>query len=313
MKRRGWIITIVVAVLVLLFLCLGVVAMLLVAVGETSQIPRVSGPDSVAVIHIEGVIASSSDGGLLVTQTAATPETIIKQIREANKDNRVGAILLRIDSPGGSAAASQEIYREIERSKKPVVASIGDVGASGGYYIATAADEIVASPASVVGSIGVIMTVTNLEELYKKLGIKFIVITKGKYKDIGSESRPMTDEERKVLTDMATIIYEQFIDDVAEGRHMPRQKVAELATGLFWPGSQAKELGLVDQMGNYQDAVRIAGKLGKIEGEPKVISYDRPSFWEVLTQATSEARSPWQQILKALERAAFPAEQGISR
>lgn len=313
MKRRGWIITIVVVILVLLFLCLGAVAMLLVAVGETSRMPRLGRADSVAVIHIEGVIASSSDGGLLTGSTAATPETLIKQIREANKDRRVGAILLRIDSPGGSAAASQEIYREIKRSKKPVVASIGDVGASGGYYIASAADEIVASPASIVGSIGVIMTAVNLEELYKKLGISFVVITKGKYKDIGSESRPMTDEERKILEEQATIIYEQFIDDVAKARNVPREEIAELATGLYWTGSRAKELGLVDQMGNYQDAVRIAGKLGKIEGEPQVISYDQPTFWEILTQATSEARAPWREILKALERAAFPAEQNIPR
>lgn len=313
MKRRGWIITIIVAVLVLLFLCLGVGAILLVAMGETSQISRISGPNSVAVIHIEGVIASSSDGGLLGVSTAATPETVIKQIREANKDRRVGAILLRIDSPGGSAAASQEIYREIKRSKKPVVASIGDVGASGGYYIASAADEIVASPASAVGSIGVIMTAVNLEELYKKLGVKFVVITRGKYKDIGSESRPMTDEERKILEEQATIIYEQFIDDVAKARNMPREKVAELATGLAWPASQAKGFGLVDQIGNYQDAVKRAGKLGKIEGEPQVIRYDQPTFWEILTQATSEARAPWREILKALERAAFPAEQNIPR
>lgn len=313
MKRRGWIIAIVVAILIVLFLCLGVVAILLVAVGGTSQVPRISGPDSVALIHIEGVIASSSDGGLLTAQTAATPETVIKQIREANKDNRVGAVLLRIDSPGGSAAASQEIYREVKRSKKPVVVSVGDLCASGGYYIASGAREIVASPGSLVGSIGVIMTFPNLEELYKKLGIKFVVITKGKYKDIGSETRPMTEEERKILTEAATIVYDQFIDDVAKGRQMPREKVAELATGLFWPGSQAKQLGLVDQLGNYQDAVRRAGKLGKIKGEPNVIRYDKPSLWEILTQATSEVKGPWQKVLKALERAAFPAGQPISR
>jgi protease-4 len=313
MSTRGWITAIVVLIIVFLFLCLGVTALILTGLG-ISTFPPIGRADSVALIHIEGVISSSPQGGLLTISTASTPEAIINQIRSANKDSRVAAILLRIDSPGGSAAASQEVYREVKRSKKPVVASIGDVGASGAYYIASGTKEIIASPASTVGSIGVIMTIPNLQDLYKKLGVSFVVITQGKYKDIGSESRPMTEEERKILTEHTAIVYEQFISDVAAGRGMSKERVRELATGLDWPASQALKLGLVDRLGNYQDALNRAGKLGKIVGEPNVVRYDRPTLLDVLTHALPDARSfSWQSLLRLLERQVFPAERHIPR
>lgn len=312
MKNRGWIIALVILVLVLLFVCLGTLGVLLIAIGGTSM-PRVGGPDSVAVIHIEGVIGASSGGGLLGATASVTPENIIQQLQEADQDSRVGAILLRVDSPGGSAAASQEIYDEVKRAKKPVVVSIGDVGASGAYYISSAADEIMASRASSVGSIGVILTVANLEELYKKLGISFTVMTKGKYKDLGGGNRPLTDEEKKILDEQLTTIYDQFIEDVAAGRNMDREKVAELATGLDWPGSQAKELGLVDRLGNYRDALKRAGELGKVKGEPKVVRYDTPSLLQLLSSATSQAANPWREFLRALQGTGAPSEQEIPR
>lgn len=313
MSKRGWVAAIVVLIVIFLFLCFGVTALILTGLG-VSTFPSTGRGDSVAVIHIEGVISSSPQGGLLSVSAGSTPEAIINQIRSANKDSRVAAILLRIDSPGGSAAASQEIYREVKRSKKPVVVSIGDVGASGAYYIASGAREIVASPASSVGSIGVIMTVPNLQDLFKKLGVSFVVITQGKYKDIGSPSRSITEEEKKILTEQAGIVYEQFISDVADGRRMSKDRVRELATGLDWPASEALKLGLVDRLGNYRDGLNRAAKLGKIVGEPEVVRYDKPALLDVLTQALPNTGGfSWQNVLRFLGRQAFPAEQHIPR
>ncbi len=237
----------------------------------TSFPPKVSGEGSVALIRIEGEI-SASEGSI----GAVTPERIIEEIRWAEKNDKIKAILLRINSPGGTAAASQEIFTELKRAKKPVVASIADVGASGAYWIACGADKIVAAPSSAVGSIGVIITLPNLKGLLDKLGITYIVITKGKYKDIGNPARPLTEEEKKVLDQQAGIIYQDFIESVAESRGLSVEEVEKYATGLTYLGSQAKKMGLVDQLGNYTDAVKLAAKLGKIKGEPEVEEYEKP-------------------------------------
>jgi protease-4 len=210
------------------------------------------------------------------------PEDIIEQLRKADKDDSVKAILLRINSPGGTAAASQEIYREVKRVKKPVVVSIADVGASGAYWVACGADRIVASPASDVGSIGVILIIPNLKGLFEKVGIEYVVVSKGKYKDLGNPARRLTEEERKILDAQAEIVYEQFIDAVAESRKLSESEVRELATGLAFLGTEAKEKGLVDELGNFRDAVKIAARLGKIKGEPKIIEYRKPTIFEGL-------------------------------
>ncbi len=240
------------------------------------------GTGSVAIVRIEGVISSSGGGGGIFSIAGTSPETVITQLRRADRDFSVKSILLRIDSPGGTASASQEIYREIKRVKKPVVASIGDIGASGAYYAASAADVIVANPASAVGSIGVILEVPNMEELLKKLGVEYTFITRGKYKDIGNPTRPLTPEEREILESQAEEIYGQFIADVAKGREMPVGTVKELATGLTYLGSDALGLKLVDKIGNFQDAVDLAAKLGKIKGEPGIVEYGAPSLLDVI-------------------------------
>ena len=220
---------------------------------------------SVAVIRIEGQITGDR------LSVGTDPETIIEQLRRAERDENIKSILLRINSPGGSAAASQEIAMEVSRAKKPVVASIGDSGASGGYWVASACDRIVAAPASSVGSIGVIMMITNLKGLFEKLGVRYVVVAKGKFKDLGNPARDLTDEEKKLLSDQAEMVYRQFISDVARNRKMSVSRVEELATGQVFVGEEAKKLGLVDELGNYRDALKIAARLGKIKGEAKVI------------------------------------------
>ncbi len=285
MSKKGWAIGISVTVIMFLGACVGLAALLALVTAGTASAPL--GRKVVAVIHVSGVIASSPQSGLLSATTTATPESLIAQLRRADNDGSVAAVLLRVDSPGGSAAASQEIFKEVKRMKKPVMVSVADIGASGAYYISCGADEIMASPASSVGSIGVIIQVANLEELYKKLGIQYATIKQGKYKDMGSGDRPLTDEERKLLEVETQEVYEQFIADVASSRNLPEDTVRELATGQTWNGSKAKELKLIDSIGNYRDAIKRAGQLGKIEGEPSVVSYDQVSIWDVLAGASS--------------------------
>ncbi len=223
--------------------------------------------DSIALIRIDDVIAGTS---------GATPEYILDQIDQAVDDTSVKAILLRVDSPGGTVAASQEIMLAVRKAaeEKPVVTSVGDVCASGAYMVASQTDEIVAAPGSTVGSIGVIMELVNAEGLLEKVGLKFTTLTQGEYKDAGSMYRSLTETETAMLDQQMNVVYEQFIADVAEGRGMTEAEVRELATGWAWLGSEALELGLVDTLGNYDDAVERAAELGGIEGEPSIVTYE---------------------------------------
>ncbi len=230
-----------------------------------------TGANSIYVIDMEGVIAGTESSGLF-GQVTITPEYMIEQLLAAERNPGVRAILIRVNSGGGSSAASQEIFEELKKVKKPVVVSVGDVCASGAYYISCAADKIVANRSSSVGSIGVILQVPNLEELYKKLGIEYTTIKQGKYKDAGSSDRQLTQEEKNLLEEQTFKIYEQFINDVAESRGLPVEKVKEIATGWVYLGTEAKEIGLVDVIGTYKDAERIAAELGGIKGEPNLVS-----------------------------------------
>lgn len=229
--------------------------------------------DSVYEIRLEGVISAEKYSGLFGVVTV-TPEKIISQLDEARKNPNVKAILIRVNSPGGSAAASQEIYEELKKVEKPVVVSVSEVCASGAYYVASAADRIIANRSSSVGSIGVIMQIPNFEDLYEKLGIKYTTIKQGKFKDVGSPDRPITEEEIRLLEAQLKEIYGQFITDVAEGRNMDISEVEELATGWVFLGTEALELGLIDGIGNYKDAINIAAELGGIKGEPNVIKQE---------------------------------------
>lgn len=217
------------------------------------------GGDRVGIVKIEGTIVES--------------EPIIDKIIKFRKSKRVKAIVLRINSPGGMVAPSQEIYQEIKKAckEKKVIVSMESVAASGGYYIACTADKIVANPGTLVGSIGVILQIENIEELLNKIGLRRKVVKSGKYKDIGSITRPMTEEEEAILQVFSDDIYNQFVDAVAEGRSMKREEVLKIADGRIFTGAQAIELGLVDRLGNLQDAISIAGEMVGIEGEPKAI------------------------------------------
>ena len=238
--------------------------------------------DKIAIINIEGTIVGDR-GGLGMFGSASGADDIARQIRHAGEDPSVRAIILRINSPGGSAAASQELHAEVCKARengKIVVASMSDVATSGGYYVACGADKIVANPGTITGSIGVIFSQLQYSELLERYGIRANVIKSGEYKDIGSPLRNMTAEERQILQDMIDDIYIQFVQAVAEGRHMNESEVLELADGRILTGRQAKEVGLVDELGTFQDAVDLAAELAGIEGTPRVVGYGTKSFFE---------------------------------
>jgi protease-4 len=224
------------------------------------------GADSIAVIDISGVI------------TDADTEKIGKQLQRYGDNDNIKAIILHIDSPGGGAAASQEIYHEVmqvrEEKHKKVVASVESVGASGAYYIASACDKIYANPASVVGSIGVIMEWTNYGDLMKWAKLKPVVISHGTLKDAGDPTRDMTPVEAAYFQSLVDNMYGQFVHDVAVGRHTTDEKITPLATGQVWTGEQSQPLGLIDAQGGFRVALMDTAKSVGIKGEPNVV---RPS------------------------------------
>jgi protease-4 len=196
----------------------------------------------------------------------------------------VKAIVVRVDSPGGAVAPTQEIFAEIQRLKKrkPVIASMGSVAASGGYYIASACDKIIANPGTLTGSIGVIMQLTNVEELMKKIGVKGYNVKSGANKDIGSPFQPLSPEGREILQSVIDDVHSQFISAVAKGRGLDEARVRKLADGRIYSGAQAKDLGLVDQFGTLEDAVEVAAKRANLSGEPAIYQ-SRPEqerWWE---------------------------------
>ena len=217
--------------------------------------------EKIAVVKIEGVILDSKD--------------IIEELREHRENKSVKAIMLRIDSPGGAVAPSQEIYTEVlkirDEGKKKIVTSMGSVAASGGYYIASASDRIVANPGSVTGSIGVILELANVSGLMKKVGVESVVIKSGKFKDVGSLFRTMTPEERELLQGVIDDTYDQFVDAVAAGRGINKEDLLPIADGRVFTGRQAKKLGLVDDLGSMQDAIKITADIAGIKGEPDII------------------------------------------
>lgn len=219
------------------------------------------GGSKVALITVDGVILDSKE--------------VIEQLEKYRTNPSVKAIVLRINSPGGGVAPSQEIHEEIlktrQTDKKPIVSSMGSVAASGGYYIASATDLIVANPGSITGSIGVVLQVPNISGLMQKIGVKSVVVKSGLHKDLASPTREMTDAERQILQGMLDDVHGQFIDAVATGRRIDRKKVETMADGRIFSGREAQSLGLVDQLGNLQDAIARAGALAGIRGKPTVI------------------------------------------
>jgi protease IV len=226
--------------------------------------------DRVAVVTVEGFIGDSNDA--------------VEQLNQFGKDENIKAVIVRINSPGGSVAPSQEIHDAVIqlKKKKKVIASMGSVAASGGYMIACAAEKIVANPGTITGSISAVMHFANVEELMKKIGLKTSVIKSGKYKDIGSPTREMTDEEKVLIQELVDDIYDQFLETVASDRKISKEELRKIADGRVFSGRQAQKLGLVDYVGDMGYAVELAGKMSGIQGKPETVYPKKKGskFWD---------------------------------
>jgi len=266
---------------IILCLCILSIVMGIYLIGEravTGKAQILTRKKGVAVVYLYGPLSiSRSASGWARFLPGA--DSVTSDLRKISKITAIKAVVLRINSPGGSIGAVQEIYEEVNRLKekgKKIVVSMGDVGASGAYYIACAADKIVANPGTITGSIGVLMSLGNMEELFRKIGIRVEVIKRGKHKDIGSLSREMTPQEKKLLQGLIDDAYDQFLQAVIKGRNLKKREAEKIAQGQVFTGRQAKNLGLIDEIGNFQDAVRLAGKLAGIPGEPRIIELPKP-------------------------------------
>lgn len=222
-----------------------------------------SSKEGVGIIELKGLMVSS--------------EQILKDLRKFRNNPDVKSIVLRIESPGGAVGAAQEIYREVKRTsgQKPVVASMGSMGASGGYYAALGADNIIANPGTMTGSIGVIVKFPNLEGLFEKIGYKSEVIKSGPLKDVGASDRPLNEEERILMQDLIDNVYNQFVRDIAAARDMPEETISELADGRIFTGEQALAVGLIDNLGNFTDAIVLAAELGGLDTKDPHLIYPK--------------------------------------
>jgi protease-4 len=240
-----------------------------------------TGADKVLLISISGIISEGKDGGLLDRD-----EDLVTRVKEeltlAGEDERIKALLLRINSPGGTVTASDVLYHEImafkEKRKIPVVAVIMDLGASGGYYVAVTGDRIIAHPTSVTGSVGVIMLRVSAEGLLQKIGVDASAIKSGAKKDIGSPFRPMTEDERAIFQTMINGFFSRFLDVVSKGRSLPPDQLKAISDGRVLTGPQALQLGLVDQVGYLDDGIAAAKKLAGLS-EARVVMYARPDAY----------------------------------
>jgi len=236
--------------------------------------------DKIAVVDLEGVILS--------------PSTVVKELKEFADDDSIKAIILHVNSPGGGVAASEEIYREVKRirdaNKKRIVASIETVGASGAYYVSSATNKIYADEGSIVGSIGVISEWVNYEELLKWAKLKQITFKAGEFKDTGNPARPMTPEEKQYLQSLIDNMHTQFIQAVADGRHMKVEDVRAIANGKVWTGQEALAMKMIDQVSDFEGTVKDTAKSVGIRGEPTLVrpEKDRRTLLDVLFGDVSE-------------------------
>ena len=233
--------------------------------------------EKIGVVSINGTISSS--------------KKISSELVKFAKDDSISAIILRINSPGGGVGASQEIYREVQKitPQKPVVVSMGSVAASGGYYVAAPATKIVSNPGTITGSIGVFIQFVRLEELLNKIGVDLEIVKSGEFKDMGSPDRKLTQRDREILDALIKDLQGQFVSAVAAGRNLSVEKVQEIADGRIFSGARAKDLGLVDFMGNFQDAVEITKKIVGIKGDVALV-YPKKStgkLWNLFLESSA--------------------------
>lgn len=257
----------------LLFLIVTAFFLLVYVLGSSTEDRHSFALDNkVGIVKVEGFIGDTRD--------------VVEQLNQFGKDDAIKAVVLRIDSPGGGVASSQEIYAAVTdlKKKKKVITSMGSLAASGGYMIACATDKIVANPGTMTGSISAVMHFANVEELLKKLGLKASAIKSGKFKDIGSPVREMTAEERALLQELVDDIYDQFLDMVARDRNIPKENLRKIADGRIFTGRQAQKLGLVDYLGDMGYAVTLAGEMSGIKGKPEVVYPKKKGsrFWDYL-------------------------------
>ena len=255
--------------------------MVLLAVGSALLPDRWKSPSGeIALVRIQGMLMDS--------------QNIVRQLSNYRHNPNVRGIVLRIDSPGGAVAPAQEIYNEIMKLKadhKTVYVSMGTVAASGGYYIACAANYVLANPGTLTGSIAAVMAFSNIEELTDKIGVKPIIIKSGKYKDVGSPLRGMKPEERKLLQSVVDDVHQQFVQAVAKGRGLPVSEVNEIADGRIMTGQQALTLKLVDEMGGLEKTIELLAKKIGVEGRPKVIEEkEKTPFFDWLLQSSLPSR-----------------------
>jgi protease-4 len=251
------------AVTGLVFVAVFIAILGLLVLAERGGLGR--GDNRVALVEVDGLIVDA--------------EPVVRELEEHAEDEGIRAVVVRIQSPGGVVAPTQEIHDAILRVRsrgKPVVASMGAIAASGGYYLAVAADRIVANPGTLTGSIGVLMQLADAEGLLRKVGVRLEVVKAGRHKDIGNPGRALAPEERAILQALLDDMYDQFVSAVARGRDLPRAAVLEVADGRVYSGRRAKELRLVDELGGLEDAVRTAGRLAGIEGKPSLVRPRRP-------------------------------------
>jgi len=266
---------------------------------------RSSSKPKIAVIYASGVITTGkSEEGLFSTESIGST-TMIEAIRQAENDYTVKAIVLRVDSPGGSALASDLIWNELKRSKKPVIASMSDTAASGGYYISMAAQKIFAEPGTLTGSIGVVGGKLAIGGTFEKIGITTETISRGANAGILSADKPFTDSERKAMTTLMQDIYDQFLDKALEGRkkagkQMTREELVKLAGGRIWTGRQAKENGLIDELGTLQDAIAAARELAHLpaDKEPELLQLPKSKgFLDSLFEEMGGTRAPQMRLV----------------
>ncbi|MCE5315180.1 MAG: signal peptide peptidase SppA [Armatimonadota bacterium] len=310
-RSRIWIPIVIVLGCLFLFSLFGL-ALVGIAVGGAGGAAE-RGPH-VALIRVDGVITAGTSGGSPFGSSVCGSEDMVEQLERARTNPDAKAIVIRINSPGGSAAGSEEVYNEIKRvreSGKVVYTSMGDVAASGGYYIAAPCTKIFSDANSITGSIGVIFSTADMSELYKKIGYRPEVVKSGKFKDIGSSSRALTPEERSLLQEIVNMTYINFVTAVSKGRKLPFDQVKKISDGRVFTGGQAMKLKLVDEIGGLHETIRAAGKAGGIKGAPKTVEYGRKGFLKnLLGGEASKASGELDAALarKALELLAGHAE-----
>ena len=243
--------------------------------------------NQIVVIPINGVIRTEGSTGF-IDENVASSSVIVSFIEKAEKNDAIKGILLEINSPGGTVIASKEIAESVKKSKKPTVAWIREVGASGAYWVASASDKIVADPLAITGSIGVTGSYLEFSELFEKHGITYQELASGKYKEVGSPFKELTKEERALLEERINVIHNYFVDEVARNRNLDRKSVEELATGAFYLGGEAKELGLVDVLGNREDAINLLKNMTGLR-EAELVKYElKRGFFDSLRRLSLE-------------------------